>query len=1129
MEPVYINENRYSYLVGSWQRPSSEVYVAETPEGALQQYAQELFMKGQAHLQHEEYTLALQTFQETMALILRTVHPTMPIDPNQLSRFRFPFDLTLVDSLVNKTVDMLRTTAPIKHVFPATLMSERSVLSAVTQKALDPVAGVGLQVTSFHALVTSNVSSALNAASRKDYKTAIELYQEAVAAVPSSELTLQGSLAHDLAVLHEKVNDRQGAQAFGVSSIEMFAKVGAPEARAQALATTSGIVSRSGNVQLASELTRQLDQVRATTNLNDVVSVTSDRRIALLSDPMVITAQTFAFDAGAPELMGLRFVAGTTPQKALNIQGVTSAASIVLDDSAVANMGVFLNTLATTIDVGLLTGWRTPIQWVAYMPHMYFYVVPMSMGDCHAGMGNLEEAQQLFSGVLAYPFINRKYEIVKVWTRLAQTFLDLGDQAYRNAKDNTAAFATAKTFYESIVLTGKTLNPGSPLYSDGKFSDIKTRVTNFLNAADPALFNDNPAILSIVLGAFNKLQQIQAGLNFFGFGVDYAPPFSFEYMQNTARYFAEHASQIEQRYIQYKSQAEDEQFRRDQLAQQAGVAAESVILEQRGQDEAQAGIAVATASQAYAAQQLTNANGSKTDFDNARWELLELAEIEAWASASSVGADKEVKLTVTGYDYFSADHEKRNDLLKDLASQRTQLSQDLESKRLQQGIDSATAFQKVADNQLDQAKARKAVADQRVQVAKLQQRFAEENRDFLDMREFAASLWYELGRQANRLKQRYLDMATEIAFLMERAYNAETERGLKVIRYDYQHTPSGNLMGADMLLADIDYFTFDHITTTKGKKLPVKKTVSLADSCSIDFQKLKTTGKCLFETSFKNFDREHPGLYLAKIRNVELVFIGIAGATSIAGTFRNIGVSRFRSSDGSISERLYPADVMALSQYEIRQDALTFRFNPNDLRLFENSGIETMWQIDLPLDANDFDYSEILDIHLILYYDGFFDPALETTVKAALPTAGSASRAFSMKLSFPDELFFLKNQGEAEVTFDPIAFPRNQVNLTRLSNTLKVTGVPATAQNLTMRLTADPAAGELILQTDANGLVLDSIPGSPLLALQGQAMVGDWRIRITSADNPQLLQNGVLDLSGLDDLLIFSQYKFSYR
>ena len=55
------------------------------------------------------------------------------------------------------------------------------------------------------------------------------------------------------------------------------------------------------------------------------------------------------------------------------------------------------------------------------------------------------------------------------------------------------------------------------------------------------------------------------------------------------------------------------------------------------------------------------------------------------------------------------------------------------------------------------------------------------------MKEFGAELWYELASQARRLARRYLDMATEIAFLMERAYNAETERGLQRHPLRLQH------------------------------------------------------------------------------------------------------------------------------------------------------------------------------------------------------------------------------------------------------------------------------------------------------------------------------------------------------
>jgi hypothetical protein len=958
MAPRYQIENRYSYHVGSWASGASGAWLTETPQGEFQQHMQDLYVKGQDHLRNEEYALALQAFEEASALILHTVHPSVPIGAGTW-RSPFPLDISLVDALIAKSAEILRTTDPVRYVLPGVAAS--STISGAAQQALRPFVETGLQITSFHAAVSDRVSEALDHAAREDWPAAIKSYQQALEQTPAAEAAIRAGLAHDLAVLSDKAGDHAGAQTFGQQSIDGFAAARNVAGQAQALAATAGILVRAGNAQKAAELGRTLDALRTTNNLNPVVTPGGPAiRRPVPMRPRVLQRETAGsappdaaasvallarpqLDQAAPELMGMRFIVGSTPQKTLTVRGATTSATIVLDAvNGAANVKSFLTTLSQTDDIGLLTRWHMPIHFVAYIPHLYFFMLPMSIGDCHAGMGNLPEARDAYKSVLVYPFINRNAEIVKVWTRLAQTFLDIGDTAYRQAKDNVAGFAAATQAYVSIVRADKTIDPASPLYADVKFAAIRTRVTAFLANANPLAVDDNPAITSIVHDALTKLRQIAAGLNFFGYGPGYVPPFSFEYLQSTARYFAQQASQTEQRYIQYKSQGENEQFRRDQMAQQAEIARQSVILEQLGVAEADRGIEVANAGLAYAADQVQSATAAKNDFANARWELLELTQLEAWASASSVDKSQEVKLTISNYDYYSADHKPRNQVLQDLAYQRTLLSQNLEDARLGRAITSAQAYQQVAQAQLAQAQARRDTAQQRVQVAQLQQRYAEENRDFLDMREFGAQLWYELAQQARRLKQRYLDMATGVAFLMERAYNAETERGLSVIRYDYQHTSADNLMGADQLLADVDYFTFDHVTTTKTKKNPVKKVISLADSFPWQFNKLKTTGLCRFETTLADFDREQPGLYLAKTRNVELKIVGLSGTSSIAGTLRNLGVSRFRRADGTLAERLYPPDVMVLSQYDVRQDVLLFRFNPNDLRLFENNGIETV-------------------------------------------------------------------------------------------------------------------------------------------------------------------------------------------
>jgi hypothetical protein len=221
--------------------------------------------------------------------------------------------------------------------------------------------------------------------------------------------------------------------------------------------------------------------------------------------------------------------------------------------------------------------------------------------------------------------------------------------------------------------------------------------------------------------------------------------------------------------------------------------------------------------------------------------------------------------------------------------------------------------------------------------------------------------------------------------------------------------------------------------------------------------------------------------------------------------------------------------VLPLSQYSLRQDALAFRFNPNDLRLFENNGIDTLWELSLPLGSNTFDFNELLDVHLLLYYDGFFSPTLESSITAALPTGGKASRGFSLRMWFPDELFYLKSKGEAELAFEAGMFPRNQTNLKRTDVTIKLSGEAAAVGGVKLRLDSQAHGAGLVLTTDAAGEVNDATAGQPLRALRTEPMLDRWTITILAADNPQLVKNGALDLSGVRDLLVFFEYEFDYR
>jgi hypothetical protein len=47
--------------------------------------------------------------------------------------------------------------------------------------------------------------------------------------------------------------------------------------------------------------------------------------------------------------------------------------------------------------------------------------------------------------------------------------------------------------------------------------------------------------------------------------------------------------------------------------------------------------------------------------------------------------------------------------------------------------------------------------------------------------------------------------------------------------------------------------------------------------------------------------------------------------------------------------------------------------------------------------------------------------------------------------------------------------------------------------------------------------------------LRGKAVFDRWKVAIRAADNPGLVRDGALDLSGLQDVLCFFEYEFKYR
>jgi hypothetical protein len=134
-----------------------------------------------------------------------------------------------------------------------------------------------------------------------------------------------------------------------------------------------------------------------------------------------------------------------------------------------------------------------------------------------------------------------------------------------------------------------------------------------------------------------------------------------------------------------------------------------------------------------------------------------------------------------------------------------------------------------------------------------------------------------------------------------------------------------------------------------------------------------------------------------------------------------------------------------------------------------------------------------------------------------------------MRMSFPDELFFLKSNGEAELTIDASLFPRTQTAMVRKKTQLRLTGDAATTDGLKLRLKSENGGPELLLTTNADGQVPGAVAGDPLSVLNGKPAFDQWTLRVTAADNPGLVKDGKLALTGLNDVMAYLEYDFQYR
>ena len=461
-------------------------------------------------------------------------------------------------------------------------------------------------------------------------------------------------------------------------------------------------------------------------------------------------------------------------------------------------------------------------------------------------------------------------------------------------------------------------------------------------------------------------------------------------------------------------------------------------------------------------------------------------------------------------------------------------TQQYELQKMQDNIDELTAGLAIATKQRDSAKNRAAAAEVSWQASLQRQAMAEASLNAFDDNFFTPDTWSKMASVMRDISKNYLFRGIRIGKLMERAYNFENDTDLKVIKNDYgvgvASPASGrdiNLLGGDMLLEDIDAFTYNAIASKTRKSSRIKDVLSISSTFPAHFEEFRQTGLLSIETDLYEFDMLHPGFFGQRIEAIEVEIIGLLPETGLNGTLSAGGVTSFRKKDNSAGTRVHQIDTMAISNFVLRADGFIYGTETGVRGLFQGLGVATTWQLHLPKRSNNFDFRRIFDVQLIVYYTAQFDAVLRSTILAAPPRLGETSvlRTLAIRFDFPDAWYAFYKAGAVGFNFDRVLLPANQTKFIATTVSFRVvTRDGVSNAGIVVQITApDGTMGSST--TDPAGMVSSELV--PLAGLAGQSPVGQWKIEVLGG--PSLLEAGVLKFDRVYNIQIGLEYTFEFE
>jgi hypothetical protein len=336
--------------------------------------------------------------------------------------------------------------------------------------------------------------------------------------------------------------------------------------------------------------------------------------------------------------------------------------------------------------------------------------------------------------------------------------------------------------------------------------------------------------------------------------------------------------------------------------------------------------------------------------------------------------------------------------------------------------------------QLRAAQIREAIAEQELKNHRQQMKHAEEIERFLNEegtekkgKKTNKALYTWMKREVKGLYSQSFQFAFDIARKAERALQHELGNPeLGYLQFGYLEGKEGLLAGEKLYL-DIKRMEMAYHEQNQ-RELELTKHVSVLQLDPLALVQLRATGRCTLRLPESFFDMDGPGHYFRRIKTVAVSIPCVSGPYASVNCTLTLLKSSIRKT--SMIEDQYPrvdaedsrfsdsfGSLQSIVTSSAQNDSGLFETNLRDERYlpFENSGVISEWQLQLPADPSkkdpaQFDYSTISDVILHIRYTardggGLLRNGAIANLKELIASgkAMNSMRLFSVRQEFPAE------------------------------------------------------------------------------------------------------------------------------